>query len=255
MYEIDKDKFGAFVAQLRKEQGMTQKELAQRVFISDKAVSKWERGQSMPDITLLIPLSQTLGVTVTELLECQRTERTAMDSEHVEELMRKVIAYSEETPAQRQRRRRQEAALFGVSLAVTVLELLGLWALGYSWGEICLNLLTYEALLIFFSGYFCFFAKDKLPEYYDEYKIDAYSDGFFRINMPGIHFNNRNWMPIKRAAIRGMLGAAMALPVLYYLCGLLCSAYFMRNVFVFVCMPLFFIALFAPMYVAARRHE
>ena len=46
MYEIDKEKFGAFVAQLRKEQGITQKELAQKVYVSDKAVSKWERGVS-----------------------------------------------------------------------------------------------------------------------------------------------------------------------------------------------------------------
>lgn len=46
MFEIDKVKFGAFVAQLRKEQGMTQKELAQKLYISDKAVSKWETGVS-----------------------------------------------------------------------------------------------------------------------------------------------------------------------------------------------------------------
>ena len=44
MYEIDKARFGAFVAGLRREGGMTQKELAQRLFVSDKAVSKWERG-------------------------------------------------------------------------------------------------------------------------------------------------------------------------------------------------------------------
>ena len=254
MYEIDKEKFGAFVAQLRKEQGMTQKELAQKVYVSDKAVSKWERGLSMPDITLLIPLSQTLGITVTELLECQRLEQTAMDSGRVEELMHKVISYSEETPTERRRRRRQEAVLFVVSLVAVVLELLGLRALEYSWEEIGLNLLIYEPLLFVFSGYFCFFAKDKLPEYYDEYKIDAYSDGIFRMNLPGIHFNNRNWPYIKRAAIRGMLISAMALPVLYFLCGLLFPAV-VETRFVLVCMPLFFIAFFGPMYAAAIKHE
>ena len=254
MYEIDKEKFGTFVAQLRKEQGMTQKELAQKVYVSDKAVSKWERGLSMPDITLLIPLSQALGITVTELLECQRLEQTPMDSGRVEELMHKVITYSEETPAERRRRRKQEAVLFGVSLLVVVLEVLGLWALEYSWEEIGLNLLIYEPLFFVFAGYFCFFAKDKLPEYYDEYKIDAYSDGIFRMNMPGIHFNNRNWRYIKRAAIRGMLILAMVLPIMYFLCGLLFPA-IVETVFVFVCLPLFFIAFFAPMYVAARRHE
>lgn len=46
MFEIDKEKFGAFVTQLRKEKGMMQKELAEKLYVSDKAVSKWERGVS-----------------------------------------------------------------------------------------------------------------------------------------------------------------------------------------------------------------
>ena len=46
MYELDKEKFGQFVAELRKEKGYTQKELAERLYLSDKAISKWERGVS-----------------------------------------------------------------------------------------------------------------------------------------------------------------------------------------------------------------
>ena len=47
MYVLDKNKFGAFVAQLRKQKGYTQKELAALLLISDKAVSKWETGVSL----------------------------------------------------------------------------------------------------------------------------------------------------------------------------------------------------------------
>ena len=47
MYQIDKTSWGAFVARLRKEKGLTQKELAQRLLVSDKAVSKWETGGSL----------------------------------------------------------------------------------------------------------------------------------------------------------------------------------------------------------------
>ena len=68
---------------------MTQKELAQRLFVSDKAVSKWERGLSMPDVALLAPLSELLGVTVTELLRGQRTqERETLEAvrAHLEQL-------------------------------------------------------------------------------------------------------------------------------------------------------------------------
>ena len=60
MYELDKAAFGQFLAQLRREKGMTQKELAATLYVSDKAVSKWERGLSVPDISLLVPLAEQL---------------------------------------------------------------------------------------------------------------------------------------------------------------------------------------------------
>ena len=56
MYEIDKEGFGAFLARLRKEQGLTQRALAERLYVSDKAVSKWERGVHLDkDTTSIIP--------------------------------------------------------------------------------------------------------------------------------------------------------------------------------------------------------
>ena len=55
MFEIDKRKFGAFVCELRKEKGYTQKELAEKLYISDKAISKWETADSIPDTALLVP--------------------------------------------------------------------------------------------------------------------------------------------------------------------------------------------------------
>ena len=74
MYELDREKFGSFIARLRKEKGYTQKELAEKLSISDKAVSKWETGKSLPDISLLVPLADIMEVTVTELLEARRIE-------------------------------------------------------------------------------------------------------------------------------------------------------------------------------------
>lgn len=62
MYELNKIAFGSFLAQLRREKGMTQKELAACLYVSDKAVSKWERGLSVPDISLLVPLAEQLNV-------------------------------------------------------------------------------------------------------------------------------------------------------------------------------------------------
>ena len=64
--------FGKFVAELRKEKGMTQLELAEKMGVTDKAVSKWERDLSCPDINSLPNLAEILGVSVDELMQIKR---------------------------------------------------------------------------------------------------------------------------------------------------------------------------------------
>ncbi len=59
---------GNTIQRLRRERGMTQKELAKRLMISPQAVSKWENCLGMPDITLIVPLADVLGVSTDELL-------------------------------------------------------------------------------------------------------------------------------------------------------------------------------------------
>lgn len=65
---MDVRKTGRFIAEKRKEKNMSQKELAEHLHITDKAVSKWERGLAFPDITILIPLSEVLNVSLYDLL-------------------------------------------------------------------------------------------------------------------------------------------------------------------------------------------
>ena len=71
---MDAIKTGGLIAQVRREKELTQKDLAERLHVSVQAVSKWERGLSCPDIALLEPLAEALGLTVTELLSGQRGE-------------------------------------------------------------------------------------------------------------------------------------------------------------------------------------
>lgn len=71
---MDTIKTGVLIAQVRREKELTQKDLAERLHVSVQAVSKWERGLSCPDIALLEPLAEALGLTVTELLSGQRGE-------------------------------------------------------------------------------------------------------------------------------------------------------------------------------------
>lgn len=65
---MDREKIGALIARLRREQGMTQRELAERIQVSDKAVSKWERGLGCPDVSILTQLSDVLGIELITLL-------------------------------------------------------------------------------------------------------------------------------------------------------------------------------------------
>ena len=69
---MNTQQMGLFIRALRSERGLTQKELAAQLQITDKAVSKWERSLSFPDITLLPALAGALGVTVSELLNGAR---------------------------------------------------------------------------------------------------------------------------------------------------------------------------------------
>ena len=95
---MDKEKFGHFVSALRKEKGMTQKDFAEKLFLTDKAVSKWERGLSFPDISLLEPIAEILDVTVLELLQGERIleEETLMPVEEVQKMMDESLSISDE---------------------------------------------------------------------------------------------------------------------------------------------------------------
>ena len=60
-------KIGKFISECRKEKKLTQSQLAEKMNITDKAVSKWENGKSLPDISLLLPLCEILGISLNEL--------------------------------------------------------------------------------------------------------------------------------------------------------------------------------------------
>ena len=65
---MDKYVTGAVIRKLREDKKMTQEDLAEKVFVSSKAVSKWETGQGFPDVSLIEPLAKALGISVIELL-------------------------------------------------------------------------------------------------------------------------------------------------------------------------------------------
>ncbi|RKM59322.1 helix-turn-helix domain-containing protein [Butyrivibrio sp. CB08] len=69
---MDQIKIGKFIADERKRKGYTQKQLSEKLEISDKTISKWERGNGFPEVSLLFPLCNELEITVNELLSGER---------------------------------------------------------------------------------------------------------------------------------------------------------------------------------------
>lgn len=89
---MDAAKCGAFIAKLRSERGMTQKELSEALNVSDKAISRWETGKGYPDVSSLMALSEFFAVSVNELLSGKRIDIEKLPTtadENVLEVIRK----------------------------------------------------------------------------------------------------------------------------------------------------------------------
>lgn len=71
---MDARTFGNYLSRMRKAQGLTQAELAEQLHVTDKAVSRWERGIGLPDINTLEPLADALGLTLADLMHCRAPE-------------------------------------------------------------------------------------------------------------------------------------------------------------------------------------
>ncbi|MDE7004315.1 MAG: helix-turn-helix domain-containing protein [Oscillospiraceae bacterium] len=87
---MDQMKVGKFIAALRKEQGLTQEALGEKLGVTNKTVSRWENGNYMPDIELLVPLGELLGVSVNELLAGERLSDEQFRKQADENLVKAV---------------------------------------------------------------------------------------------------------------------------------------------------------------------
>ena len=85
---------GCFIAQLRKELGLTQKELAEKLEVTDKAISRWETGKGLPDTSLLKPLAEIFGVSVGELLSGKRMDDSQIKNQ-ADHIILESLSYEE----------------------------------------------------------------------------------------------------------------------------------------------------------------
>ena len=108
---MDAQKTGAFIASVRKEKGLTQSNLAELLFVSDKTISKWERGAGFPDIKNLEPLAAALGVSLVELMQGEREKTNEISITKAEGLLTDAL----------QLQSKMNQALKMVSYGITIL--------------------------------------------------------------------------------------------------------------------------------------
>lgn len=120
---MDNIQTGKLIAALRKQQGLTQQQLADKLNLSNKTISKWESGTGSPDISNLPILADTLGVSVDELL---RGKLSKTVTEQNNDLSKKDVPRKGLTPEQK-----KEGAI--IALAASVGALLGILAYNFGW--------------------------------------------------------------------------------------------------------------------------
>ncbi|MBQ7224249.1 MAG: helix-turn-helix domain-containing protein [Clostridia bacterium] len=94
---MDQLKIGKFIAEQRKSKNLTQSQLAEKLFITDKAVSKWERGKAMPDSSIMLKLCEILEISVNDLLSGAKTQNDEQNNERLLLAMAKEIEQKNKT--------------------------------------------------------------------------------------------------------------------------------------------------------------
>lgn len=110
---MDPKKTGTIILEARKKLNMTQKDLADKLYVSDKAVSKWERGLCFPDISVLIPLTEILNISLYDLLRGEK-----MNKKEVEETLKNTINYSN---SELKRKKKKYMTMCSIVIAIVVL--------------------------------------------------------------------------------------------------------------------------------------
>ncbi|MCR5527722.1 Helix-turn-helix domain-containing protein [Oscillospiraceae bacterium] len=120
---MDKERTGQLITELRKEKGLTQKQLADALNVTDKAVSKWERGLSFPDISMLEPIAEVLDISIMEILAGEKkSEDETITREEAQQMIKESVELSDEEI----RHKKERSRLIIIILVVITLLLISL---------------------------------------------------------------------------------------------------------------------------------
>lgn len=126
---MDAQKFGTFLQTQRKSLNLTQAELAEMLHVTDKAISRWERGVGLPDIHLLEPLAEALQISLTELIRSEKIDTDTLTKDAADAVVSETLALAEK------RRRRGLYWLCGFLVWAVEMFLMGVitWFVDFGW--------------------------------------------------------------------------------------------------------------------------
>ena len=130
---MDNKKFGMFIAEQRKEKGWTQAELAKKINVTDKAISRWERGLGFPDINTIEPLADALGLSIVEVMQSEKISGQEIKKRDANEAVSSVIDV-----AQYMRKLERRNIFVGVIIPAVIVLLIFFWTI-CPWKDLCLH--------------------------------------------------------------------------------------------------------------------
>ena len=153
---MDIEKISKLIKDKRKEKGLTQEELANKINVTEKAISRWETGRGTPDISLLIPLSKSLEITVSELL-------SGKDDKKEEQNVQQIVNYIDMT-----KKKKNKYVILVASIIYTILLLLYLWYLRVDYNINDSVKITYLGEVVYNAFFICsiFFTNRFISNYY-----------------------------------------------------------------------------------------
>ena len=158
---IDQIKIGKFIAAKRKEKTLTQAEVAESLGITDRAVSKWERGLALPDASIMLNLCSILGISITELLTGEET----MEANYKDKAEKLIIEIRKREEENNKYLLRLETVI-GVLATVSALAII-FTAAFLTPGTVLMSFLVLIALLILFVGIYFALNIERDAGYYE----------------------------------------------------------------------------------------
>lgn len=176
---MEQEKIGKFIAKLRKDKNLTQQQLAEKIGVTDRAISKWETGRGMPDLSLLIPLCKELDISINELLSGEYLQEEIY-KEKLEENIIKTIDYSKKEIKENKKK-------FLVILGVIIISVMLL----ISMFSIDINRIRNNKPVIFSNWGFDYVPPVDLSEEEMELTIKNYLVN--KNDLESKHYNNEKW--------------------------------------------------------------